>query len=164
MKEGDFFSDFLRGLFHRFNNFLGPCYGKLDLILLYNKPEYRAMLRPEELRHLWDGWSQMASWRSQTNLCSELLAQIRSGQPPMVKELLCDSGGRCEKSLVACGSDETLAKNINHFLTEMTHALPLPSPFTQWVQGDTIHHDLIHRELQGLVSAVRVQEARYLSQ
>lgn len=163
MNDKDLFHEFLQGLFHRFNNFLGPCYGKLDLILLFDKPEYRSMLKPEEVTHLWDGWSELTSWRSKTDHANRLLAEIQAGKPPMVKELLCDSVGRCLKALNACPNDANLSTRINRFVTDMSASLPLPSPLADWMPPQGIQFAKIHQELQTLVSAIRAQENRFLN-
>lgn len=163
-------TDFLRGVFHRINNYLGPYYGKLDLILLFNKPEHRLLLTELDLENLKSGLAMVYSFKQLPDVFQYLAPFLLGGESSpktaeaeIVRSLLVDSSGRTLLAVKSAVGDAELRGEMNRFLAELSAEIPVVPGIEAWIGPEGIRHRVIHLDLQAVIAAIRRLETRWFN-
>ncbi|MBN8218257.1 MAG: hypothetical protein J0L75_16560 [Spirochaetes bacterium] len=163
-------TDFLRGVFHRLNNYLGPFYGKLDLILLFNKPEHRKLLSTDDLETLKAGLAMIYSFKARPDVYEFLSPFLIPGEAPpadtdatTVRSLMVDSSGRTVQAMKAAQADLALRGEMNRFLQELSAEIPVVPGNEAWTGPEGIRHRSVHLDLQAVIAAIRRLETRWFN-
>lgn len=116
--------DFISAFFHRFNNLLGGIYGKLELIVVYQKEETKKKLSPEEVSRFLGAMRQLRSWMVSSDAVGIAMRFLSAKDESDLGDFFQDRQGRFLTSLKEAERDASLKDQILVFLNANGAAFP----------------------------------------